>query len=93
MGGPIGEEPAAADAVHGFVGHCREQGWTPALHRVVHEVTALVTLKGWSRVQVAQETLLPLAELPFTRRRWHLPARTGPALTRLARAVLVSQPR
>ena len=70
VGGPIGEEAAAADAVHGFVGHCSEQGWTPALYSVVHEVAALVTLKGWSRVQVAQETLLPLAELSFTGRRW-----------------------
>ncbi len=70
VGGPVGDEAAAADAVRGFVAHCREQGWTPALYGVVDEVVAIVRATGWSSVQVAEETLLPLADLSFTGRRW-----------------------
>ena len=70
VGGPIGDEAATADAVRGFLAHCREQGWTPALYGVVDEVAALVRTRGWSSVQVAEETLLPLADLSFTGRRW-----------------------
>ena len=56
--------------MRGFVAHCREQGWTPALYGVVDEVAAIVRETGWSSVQVAEETLLPLADLSFTGRRW-----------------------
>ncbi len=70
VGGPVGEETAAGEAVRGFVAHCREQGWTPALYGVVDEVAAIVRETGWSSVQVAEETLLPLADLSFTGRRW-----------------------
>ncbi len=70
VGGPVGDEAAAPDAVRGFVAHCREQGWTPALYGVVDEVAALVRATGWSSVQVAEETLLLLADLSFTGRRW-----------------------
>ena len=70
VGGPVGDETAAGDAVRGFVAHCREQGWTPALYGVVDEVAAIVRETGWSSVQVAEETLLPLADLSFTGRRW-----------------------
>jgi len=70
VGGPIGDEAATADAVRGFLAHCREQGWTPALYGIVDEVAALVRTRGWSSVQVAEETLLPLTDLSFTGRRW-----------------------
>ncbi len=70
VGGPVGDAGAAGDAVRGFVAHCREQGWTPALYGVVDEVAAVVRATGWSSVQVAEETLLPLADLSFTGRRW-----------------------
>ena len=59
VGDPVGDEAAAGDAVRGFVAHCREQGWTPALYGVVDEVAAIVRETGWSSVQVAEETLLP----------------------------------
>jgi phosphatidylglycerol lysyltransferase len=70
VGGPVGETAAAVEVVQGFVAHCREQGWTPALYGVVEEVAAVVRAAGWSSVQVAEETLLPLAGLSFTGRRW-----------------------
>jgi lysylphosphatidylglycerol synthetase-like protein (DUF2156 family) len=52
------------------VSYCRERGWTPALYGVVDEVAAVAREMGWSNVQVAEETLLPLADLSFTGRRW-----------------------
>jgi lysylphosphatidylglycerol synthetase-like protein (DUF2156 family) len=70
VGGPVGDKAATGDAVRGFVAHCREHGWTPALYGVVDEVAAIVRETGWSSVQVAEETLLPLADLSFTGRRW-----------------------
>ena len=70
VGGPVGEAGAAGEVVRGFVAHCREQGWTPALYGVVDEVAALVRVSGWSSVVVAEETLLALPELSFTGRRW-----------------------
>ena len=88
VGGPIGDKAAAAEAVQGFVAHCREQGWTPALYGVVDEVAALVRATGWSSVQVAEETLLPLADLTFTGRRWQ-DVRT--ALNRARRAGITAR--
>jgi lysylphosphatidylglycerol synthetase-like protein (DUF2156 family) len=62
-GGPVGRPESVPDAVAGFAAHCREQGWTPCFYSVDAEVAAVTRELGWSTVQVAEETLLPLADL------------------------------
>jgi lysylphosphatidylglycerol synthetase-like protein (DUF2156 family) len=70
VGGPVGDPSAAPAAIDGFVAHCRERGWTPCLYSVDAEVLTPLLADGWSSVQIAEETVLPLAELSFTGRRW-----------------------
>lgn len=70
VGGPIGDEDSHRQAVDGFLAHCRERGWTPALYSVDDAIVDAVRERGWAAVQVAEDTLLPLAELTFTGKRW-----------------------
>jgi lysylphosphatidylglycerol synthetase-like protein (DUF2156 family) len=70
VGGPVGDPDATGDAVRGFIEYCRERGWTPALYAVGEEVADFLHVRGWSSVQVAEETLLPLEGLAFTGKRW-----------------------
>ena len=87
-GGPVGRPAAVPDAVAGFAAHCREQGWTPSFYSVDADVDAAARDLGWSTVQVAEETLLPLPDLTFTGRKWQ-DVRT--ALNRAAKAGIVAE--
>jgi lysylphosphatidylglycerol synthetase-like protein (DUF2156 family) len=87
-GGPVGRPEKVPEAVAGFAGHCREQGWTPCFYSVDAEVEAVARGLGWSTVPVAEETVLPLRDLAFTGRRWQ-DVRT--ALNRAARAGIVAE--
>ncbi|MCE3551376.1 DUF2156 domain-containing protein [Pseudonocardia sp. RS11V-5] len=87
-GGPVGHPESVPAAVAGFAAHCREQGWTPCFYSVGAEVVSAARALGWSTVQVAEETLLPLPELTFTGRKWQ-DVRT--ALNRAAKAGIVAE--
>jgi lysylphosphatidylglycerol synthetase-like protein (DUF2156 family) len=87
-GGPVGRPEAVPEAVAGFAAHCREQGWTPCFYSVDDEVGAAARDLGWSTVQVAEETLLPLRDLTFTGRKWQ-DVRT--ALNRAAKAGITAE--
>lgn len=87
-GGPVGRPEAVPEAVAGFAAHCREQGWSPCFYSVDAEVDAVARSLGWSTVQVAEETLLPLPDLTFTGRKWQ-DVRT--ALNRAAKAGIVAE--
>jgi phosphatidylglycerol lysyltransferase len=87
-GGPVGSLDAVPRAVAGFAEYCREQGWTPCFYSVDTEVATAARELGWSIVQVAEETLLPLRELTFTGRKWQ-DVRT--ALNRAAKAGIVAE--
>ena len=67
---PIGPAAKRAAAVAGFAAHCAERGLTPAFYSVTDETLAACTALGWSSVQVAEETVVPLPGLAFTGKRW-----------------------
>jgi len=69
-GDPIGDRDARQFAVLGFVGHCHEHAWSPCLYSVSDEVELMARAMGWSTVQVAEETVVPLADLAFTGKKW-----------------------
>jgi phosphatidylglycerol lysyltransferase len=70
MGDPYGAEDARARAVGEFTGFCDRQGWSPCFYSVTSGAKAAGDALGWSSVQVAEDTLLPLAELAFTGKKW-----------------------
>jgi lysylphosphatidylglycerol synthetase-like protein (DUF2156 family) len=82
-GGPVGDPAGHEETVRGFAAFCYEQGWTPCLYSVGADVADLTTRMGWSAVQVAEETVLPLGTLAFTGKKWQ-DVRT--ALNRAAKA-------
>lgn len=69
-GDPFGVREARAEAVRGFSEFCRSRGWTPCLYSVTDEARRVTTELGWSSVQVAEETVLPLPGLVFTGKKW-----------------------
>ncbi|WP_221775759.1 bifunctional lysylphosphatidylglycerol flippase/synthetase MprF [Pseudonocardia petroleophila] len=69
-GGPVGEPRRHPAAVAAFAEECARQGWTPCLYSVDETVATAARGLGWSAVQVAEETVVPLAGLVFTGKRW-----------------------
>jgi phosphatidylglycerol lysyltransferase len=69
-GDPIGDPGSRGPAVRGFVAHCRRNAWTPCLYSIGAEVESVAREMGWSSVQVAEETVLPLGDLAFTGKKW-----------------------
>lgn len=67
---PIGRPDDLTAAIAQFADFCRERGWTPALYSVTDCTRTAAERLGWSSVQVAEETVLPLAGLEFTGRKW-----------------------
>ncbi len=67
---PIGRPADPAAAIAQFAEFCRERGWTPALYSVTAPTRDAAESLGWSSVQVAEETVLPLEGLQFTGRKW-----------------------
>lgn len=67
-GGPVGARDP--QLVAGFAAHCRDQGWTPCFYSVAASVAGDAEALGWRTVQVAEETVLPLADLRFTGKKW-----------------------
>lgn len=56
--------------MRGFSEFCRSRGWTPCLYSVTDDARRVTTELGWSSVQVAEETVLPLPGLVFTGKKW-----------------------
>ncbi|WNV88395.1 DUF2156 domain-containing protein [Umezawaea sp. Da 62-37] len=69
-GDPIGASDARHDAVRGFAEFCAHHGWTPCFYSIGQELRDTVDAHGWSTVQVAEDTVIPLADLAFTGRKW-----------------------
>jgi phosphatidylglycerol lysyltransferase len=70
VGDPYGEETARAGAVRGFADFCSRRGVTPCFYSVTPKVTEEVEALGWSAVQVAEDTVVPLPELAFKGKKW-----------------------
>ena len=69
-GGPVGDRARHQQAVDDFIELCQREAWTPCLYSVDAATTDLVHQKGWSLVQVAEDTVVPLEGLAFTGRKW-----------------------
>ncbi|AHH97820.1 DUF2156 domain-containing protein [Kutzneria viridogrisea] len=69
-GGPLGDPAVHSEAVRGFEEFCRRNGWTPCLYSVTERLRDTAVDLGWKAVQVAEDTVVPLAELEFTGKKW-----------------------
>ncbi|GAB3561528.1 bifunctional lysylphosphatidylglycerol flippase/synthetase MprF [Arthrobacter alkaliphilus] len=65
LGGPVGPASETTAAFEEFAGYCRGNGWTPCFYSVHQELRDHADSAGWSSVQVAQETVLPLHSVSF----------------------------
>lgn len=65
LGGPVGPASETAAVFEEFAGYCRGNGWTPCFYSVPQELRDHADSAGWSSVQVAQETVLPLNSVSF----------------------------
>jgi len=96
VGGPYGgpyedqdaRAPASAAAIGEFARFCEHRGWTPCLYSVPEQSRAAAGQLGWSSVQVAEETLIPLDGLEFKGRKWQ-DVRT--ALNKAAKAGITAE--
>lgn len=69
-GEPVGAPDARVQATSEFAKFCAENGWTPCFYGVSDELRAELTDATWSSVQVAEETVIPLAGLQFRGKKW-----------------------
>jgi lysylphosphatidylglycerol synthetase-like protein (DUF2156 family) len=70
VGDPIGAPDARRAAVRGFAEFCVHNGWMPCFYSISEEMRDAATDDGWDAVQVAEDTVVPLAELSFTGKKW-----------------------
>ncbi|GIJ43614.1 hypothetical protein Val02_05000 [Virgisporangium aliadipatigenens] len=82
LGGPVGDPRRRTDALREFGRYCLDRGWTPCFYGIGEPHANALRDNGWGTVQVAEETVLPLAGLAFKGRQWQ-DVRT--ALNRAAR--------
>lgn len=68
--GPVGPAAQSGPAALEFADHCALQGLTPCFYSVDADLESALRTAGWSSVQVAEETVLPLPELAFTGKRF-----------------------
>ncbi|MBV9846770.1 MAG: DUF2156 domain-containing protein, partial [Kutzneria sp.] len=69
-GGPVGDPALRQEAVRGFETFCRRNGWIPCLYSITDEVRDIAIDLDWKAVQVAEDTVVPLAGLEFTGKKW-----------------------
>lgn len=62
---PIGARDGLAHAIDGFAAWCLGNGWTPCFYSVGSDTAAVAREHGWSCLQVAEETVVEVANLAF----------------------------
>lgn len=67
---PFGARGTDHAAVAEFDSFTRAQGWTPCFYTVPEVVREACAALGYSSLQVAEETVLPLPQLAFTGKKW-----------------------
>jgi phosphatidylglycerol lysyltransferase len=70
VGEPYGDPAALDAAITGFARFCEQAGLQPCLYSVTAQARAVTQKLGWKSVQIAEDTLLPLAQLQFTGKKW-----------------------
>ncbi|MGV8965809.1 MAG: bifunctional lysylphosphatidylglycerol flippase/synthetase MprF [Cellulomonas sp.] len=66
VGDPVGPASGRADRFVEFVDFCESIGAVPAFYSASASLQALCAERGWSSVQIAEETVLPLGALAYT---------------------------
>ena len=70
VGDPFGE-PAGLDSVIAeFARFCEDRGLRPCLYSATGRSRAAALQLGWTSVQIAEDTLLPLERLEFAGKKW-----------------------
>lgn len=69
-GGPVGAVDRVGPAALEFAEHCALQGLTPCFYSVDGALESALRAAGWSSLQVAEETVVPLPELAFRGKRF-----------------------
>ena len=70
VGEPYGDPAAFDAAITEFAGFCRHRGLQPCLYGVTARANDVTQQLGWQSVQIAEDTLLPLANLQFSGKKW-----------------------
>jgi phosphatidylglycerol lysyltransferase len=70
VGEPYGDPAAFDSAIAEFAGFCRHRGLQPCLYSVTARARDVTQRLGWQSVQIAEDTLLPLASLQFSGKKW-----------------------
>ena len=70
VGGPYGDQAAAGSAIAEFAGFCEDRGLRPCLYGVTGQARAAAQRLGWTSVQIAEDTRLPLERLQFSGKKW-----------------------
>ena len=70
VGGPYGDPAAAGSAIAEFARFCEDRGLRPCLYGVTGQARAAAQRLGWTSVQIAEDTLLPLERLQFSGKKW-----------------------
>ena len=66
IGEPYGDPAALDSAITEFARFCDHRGLQPCLYSITAHTVAVTQRLGWKSVQIAEDTLLPLAHLQFT---------------------------
>jgi lysylphosphatidylglycerol synthetase-like protein (DUF2156 family) len=69
-GEPFGSVVDRLAAMRDFATFCAEHAWTPCFYSVGEQFRGKAQEMGWSSVQVAEETVVPLADMAFTGKKW-----------------------
>jgi phosphatidylglycerol lysyltransferase len=69
-GEPFGHRDDLAAAARAFARYCAEYAWIPCFYGIGAVTRDALGTLGWASTQVAEETVVPLAGLAFTGRRW-----------------------
>ena len=70
LGSPVGPAADYRTCVEGFSRFCDENGWTPCFYSADQAFCDEAAAEGWGAVEVALQTVLPLAALSFTGRQF-----------------------
>jgi phosphatidylglycerol lysyltransferase len=70
VGEPYGDPAALDSAITEFAKFCEHRGLQPCLYSVTARARGVTERLGWKSVQIAEDTLLPLACLQFAGKKW-----------------------
>ncbi|GGH94914.1 bifunctional lysylphosphatidylglycerol flippase/synthetase MprF [Arthrobacter liuii] len=70
LGSPVGPAADYRTCVAGFARFCDDNGWTPCFYSADQTLRDEAAAQGWSSIEVALQTILPLAALTFAGRQF-----------------------